>query len=231
MIVSSTRCRPRPAAHFGLILALGVAAACGGAAQTAQPVAGAGGPQQSGNGIASSATAAPSSAVPAPSAAATGATAAAVATSFGNNRPIVASQLMTKLTDAGLDVKNLPALDKMSQTQLQKVMNTFTKSLGWKCNDCHEKSGFAAAHPMKNVARRMWDEYVRGISFEGGALYCDSCHQGKGEFLDKSDKKVLAAWMDAEYTKRMKRHGQAQACATCHGEPFNGDIISEWRKK
>jgi hypothetical protein len=151
--------------------------------------------------------------------------------SFGKNKPIVASELFAKLTEAKLDAKSLPALDKMSQKQLQVVMNTFTKALGWKCNDCHSPSSYTADHPMKNVTRKMWNEYVRGITFDGGQLYCDSCHMGKAEFLDKSDKKALAAWMDAEYTKRMKRNGQAQTCATCHGEPFKPEFIEDWKKK
>jgi Cytochrome c7 and related cytochrome c len=151
--------------------------------------------------------------------------------SFGNNKPIVASTMLDKLTAAGLDPKNLPALDKMSQKQLAEVMKTFTKATGWKCEGCHAPSSFTASHPMKNVTRHMWNEYVKGISFDGGPLYCDSCHQGKASFLDKSDKKALAAWMDAEYTKRMKRNGQAQTCATCHGEPFKPEFIEDWKKK
>jgi Cytochrome c7 and related cytochrome c len=206
--------------------ALIAAVACGGGDTKPAATPGAG------TGTAST-VAPPSSSAPvaAGAAAVTGSgTAPAGAVSFGKNKPIVASTMLGQLTAKGIDVKNLPALDKMNAKQLDEVMKTFTKSMGWKCEGCH-MANFAASHPMKNVTRHMWNEYVKGISFDGGQLYCDSCHQGKAEFLDKSDKKALAAWMDAEYTKRMKRNGQAQTCATCHGEPFKPEFIEDWKKK
>jgi Cytochrome c3 len=216
----------RTLVHVGFGLSL-VVAACGGAAEGAKtpqvPV-----PASASQPVATAAAPASTGASSVPTAA--GASGAAP-TSFGNNKPTVASSLMAGLADAGIDVKNLPPLEKLSKSQQTKVMNSFTKSLGVKCNFCHSATNFEADHPMKNVARRMWNENVRGITFDGGALYCDSCHQGKAEMLDKSDKKVLGAWMDAEYTKRMKRSGQAQTCANCHGEPFNPDFIESWKKK
>jgi Cytochrome c7 and related cytochrome c len=207
--------------HLGLGLAL-VLAACGGAAQVAK----------SPESPAAAPSSAPTPTIAAPASTGTGvSTASAAPTSFGNNKPIIASNLMAGLAEAGIDIKNLPPLEKLSKPQQTKVMNSFKKSLGVDCKFCHVATNFEADHPMKNVAKRMWNEYVRGITFDGGALYCDSCHQGKAEPLDKSDKKVLGAWMDAEYTKRMKRNGQAQTCATCHGEPFNPEFIESWKKK
>jgi Cytochrome c7 and related cytochrome c len=199
--------------HTVLGLSL-VAAACGGAAEVAKTPESPASPSQP----AAIAIASPAS------------TGTAPAMSFGNNKPVVASALMAGLAEAGINVSNLPPLEKIAGAQQTKVMNTFTKSLGVNCKFCHTNN-FAEDHPMKNVARRMWNEFVRGVAFEGGALYCDSCHQGKVEPLDKSDKKVLGAWMDAEYTKRMKRNSQAQTCATCHGEPFNPEFIESWKKK
>ena len=47
---------------------------------------------------------------------------------------------------------------------------------------------FAADTPQKRVAQKMWDEFVRKLSLpDGQPLYCDSCHQGKLTFLDRSD--------------------------------------------
>jgi predicted small secreted protein len=218
--------------HAGLALALTLAA-CGGAAGAGKdPASPAGVVAASATGAA---TGGPNGA-PIGSAT-TGASTAPMPpadgpaiTSFGNNKPTIASTLLGKLAEAGIDTKNLPELSKLGGGEQTKVMNSFKKSLGVECNFCHT-ANFAADHPMKNVARRMWNENVRGITFEGGALYCDSCHQGKAQFLDKSDKKVLAAWMVVEYTKKMKRHGQQQVCATCHGEPFNAEFIESWKKK
>jgi hypothetical protein len=208
--------------HAGLVVTL-VLAACGGAAATSKPVE-----TPAGAATAPAATAA-ATAAPVGNTPATPATGTAPV-SFGRNKPVVASALLAKLIEGGLDPKNLPELTKLGPAELNKVMTSFKKSLGVECNFCHT-ANFAADHPMKNVARKMWNENVRGITFDGGALYCDSCHQGKAQFLDKSDKKMLASWMDVEYTKRMKRNGQAQICATCHGEPFNPDFIESWKKK
>lgn len=157
--------------------------------------------------------------------------AASASGSVGNTQLVRASTMVGDLTAMGLDLKNLPALDKLKPEQMRKVMTTFTKALGWQCKDCHGTGKFEAPTPMKNVTTHMWNEFVKGISFDGGALYCDSCHQGKAKYLDKSDKKALGAWMDQEFDKKMKRGSVNQTCATCHGEPFNPDFMENWKKK
>jgi hypothetical protein len=49
--------------------------------------------------------------------------------------------------------------------------------------------------------------------------------------LDKSNKKALSAWMDQEFTKKAKRtDGKEHGCGTCHGDPFNPDILAAWKK-
>jgi hypothetical protein len=129
----------------------------------------------------------------------------------------------------GLDVSKLPPMGKLSGDQLRKVMKTFTKSLGAKCNDCHE-ADFAAPTPRKKIARAMWDRFVLNTTTaEGGAVFCDSCHQGHLEYLDKSNKKALSGWMDENFEHGLARADKKEmGCDGCHGDPFEGDILKVW---
>jgi len=132
----------------------------------------------------------------------------------------------------GFDVKKLPTFAKMDATKRVKVMNTFSKALGVKCSACHLEN-FKADTPHKRVARKMWDQWVVGLAMEDGSLlYCDSCHQGREEFLDKSDKKALSTWMQDELVTKLKRTDKKDHdCGTCHGETFDGDFLTHWKKK
>jgi ribosomal protein L34E len=139
-------------------------------------------------------------------------------------KPVAASTIVADLQALGLDPKNLPALSKLEPDKLRKVMRTFTKSLGARCADCHIESDFAASTPMKKIAQGHWDEYVRKLSTETGApVYCDSCHQARLKLLDRTDKKALGTWMDANFVDHFKRRdGKEHGCETCHGDPFEG---------
>lgn len=132
----------------------------------------------------------------------------------------------------GLDPKSLPPLGKMEPEKLRKVMKTFTKSLGVQCKICHNGDDFRAPTPNKKVAEKMWDHFVRDLAMEDGSgLYCDSCHNGQMHFLDRHDKKALSGWMDANYVSKLKRVDQKEhGCETCHGDPFEGDILDGWKK-
>ncbi len=199
-----------------VFLVIASAAACGGGGQTTPP--------PSGPTTTPTATAAPTATAPVPSA-----TVAPASTSV--MKPVVASTFAADLQAVGLDLKALPPLDKLKPDQTKKVMATFSKSLGWQCKDCHGTGNFNAPTPMKKVTVHMWNEYVKGLTHSAGPLYCDSCHQGKAEYLDKSDKKALAGWMDQELTKKVKRtDGKEHSCSTCHGDPFNPDILAGWKK-
>ena len=211
--------------QLGLAGMLAIAAlyACGGG-ETPKAV------DPSGASTAPAATGIPSTALSA-TATPAGTGTPAAAGGVGTTQLVKASTMAADLTAMGLDLKNLPPLDKLKPEQMRKVMTTFTKSLGWTCKDCHGTGKFEAPTPMKNVTTHMWNEFVKGITFDGGALYCDSCHQGKAKYLDKSDHKALGAWMDQEFNKKMKRAGANQTCASCHGEPFNPDFIDNWKKK
>ena len=52
------------------------------------------------------------------------------------------------LKELGLDVKNLPPLNKIPPDKVRKVMGTFTKSLGMKCTGCHDADDF----------KKFWDK-------------------------------------------------------------------------
>jgi len=142
-----------------------------------------------------------------------------------------ASMMAGDLTAAGLDPKKLPALDKLDPKVLRaKVMPLFSKSLGIKCGDCHVEGDFAAPTRRKNIANKMWDEFVVKLSMDDGSpLFCDSCHQGRVLQLDRHDKKALAKWMQANFVNPLKRRdGKDHECATCHGEEMDYELLKKW---
>ena len=151
----------------------------------------------------------------------------------GPMKPLMATAMATDLQNLGLDLKTLPPLTKLEPDKLRKVMKTFTKALGVKCNDCHNESDYQAMTPMKKITLHMWDDFTRSLAQEDGSpVYCDSCHQGRAKFLDRHDKKALSAWMDKNFVEKLKRRdGKENGCETCHGDPFEGDILARWLKQ
>jgi hypothetical protein len=146
-------------------------------------------------------------------------------------KPLVPSAYAGELKALGLEPQSLPPLARLDPAKLRKVMQTFTKSLGVRCADCH-LDDYAAPTPKKRIAARMWDELVRGLAFpDGSLLYCDSCHQGRVVQLDRRDKKALGAWMDANFVDKLhRRDGAENGCATCHGDSFEPKFLSRWAK-
>ncbi len=64
---------------------------------------------------------------------------------------------------------------------------------------------------------------------DGGLLYCDSCHQGQAQFLDRSDLAAVGLWMQINFVDQLERvDGLPHGCETCHGDPLNYDLISDW---
>lgn len=151
-------------------------------------------------------------------------------------KAIAPTEMGPALKELGIDVKSLPPLNKIPPDKIRKVMNTFTKALGTQCTGCHDGDDFKKATPNKKVAARMWNEFVRGYSIEGGgAVYCDSCHAGKMTFLVRDPGlKELSAWMDDNFVGKMKnakgQGGQGPACETCHGDPVGGKFLHNWKK-
>ena len=230
-----------PTAFLALLLSFaGAAAACGGAN------AGGSGPQPpplgSEDGGAPVATATTTSTTGGASSLSASATATAPVPSASTSasakappelKPIVATALAADLKAIGLDVKKLPPLGKLDPQKLRKVMDLFTKSLGVECTMCHVKSDFKAMTPNKNVAGHMWDEFVRRYdTTDSKPIFCDSCHQGRVDLLNRGDRKTLAKYMSDVYVDGMKlKDGKEHDCATCHGDitapPF---LDSKWAK-
>lgn len=145
-------------------------------------------------------------------------------------RPVRATELGATLQAVGLDPKNLPAFHSLTPPQLDKVMETFTRSLGIECSDCHE-ANYAAPTRAKRIAARMWDQMVRPnpTLVGGGTVYCDSCHQGQEHYLDRTDRNALELYMSDSFTSQLKRVDQKEMeCETCHGDPAEPKILAKW---
>ena len=148
-------------------------------------------------------------------------------------KAIAPTEMEATLKELGIDVKSLPPLNKIPPDKIRKVMGTFTKALGTQCTGCHDGDDFKKPTPNKKVASRMWNEFVRGYSMEGGgAVYCDSCHGGKMTFLVRDPGlKQLSSWMDENMVSKLKKpNGQAHSCETCHGDPMEGKFLHNWKK-
>ncbi len=91
-------------------------------------------------------------------------------------------------------------------------------ALGTTCDGCHVKGDFAKATKEKEGAERAYNRFVAGLRFgDGTPLFCDSCHQGKWSFLQRTDHDEVATWMKHNFVdKLVKKHGTAISCATCH---------------
>ena len=159
---------------------------------------------------------------------------APAATFEGPMAVVEPSHMAERLSEVGLDPKNLPAFDKLDRRQLGRVMKTFSASLGIECIGCHDLSDFAKTSPRKRVAKKMWDDLVRVLAMDdgsGGAVYCDSCHQGRLLVLARADKKLVAGYMEDVMLGKLKRaDGKEHDCGTCHGDPPEFHFIDEWRK-
>jgi hypothetical protein len=75
----------------------------------------------------------------------------------------------------------------------------------------------------------MWTHFVRGLRAKGGgAVFCDSCHQGKQKLLARGDKKALAKFMEQNYQDKLERADKKDhSCETCHSDPFEGKIFAK----
>jgi hypothetical protein len=138
------------------------------------------------------------------------------------------SALVAELQALGLDPKNLPPIEKLEPKTLRGVMKLLAKSLGAKCGDCHTEGDFAAPTKRKKIAAKMWDEFLAKLSLQGQPLFCDSCHQGRIKQLDRSDKKALGKWMDANFAQRLvRKDGKDEACESCHVD-WDMTFLSKW---
>jgi hypothetical protein len=154
-----------------------------------------------------------------------------------------ASLLGTKLTAAGFDIKNLnPMADTITEAKtdltgmrMKGLMDAISEGLGVRCNFCHTTVGadggidYKATSEKKNIATKMWDEFVVKLDFKNGdPLFCDSCHSGSAKMLDRAPA-TISAFMGESYVGLFKRtDGQTHACSTCHGSPFNPEFLPIW---
>ena len=152
----------------------------------------------------------------------------------------VAPEIVSTLRGAGFELDALPELESLHETghpRMRAIMKTFTIALGTTCDGCHianaeSDEDFRVDTPRKKVARQMYARFVGELQKKGGgAIYCDTCHQGSIKFLDRSNDDALASWMQDNLVDRLERKdGNDHACATCHGEPFAGPMLGAWRK-
>ena len=229
-------------AHGGLaaLLMLVAVAACGGGAAGAPPSQV--GPVPSGSeatpapgtsGSAGEPGGGPPATAPGASATPSGALSPASPVEM---KPIVASAMVEDLRALGLDAKSLPPIEKLEPRTLRGVMKLMARSLGVKCNDCHQEGDFAALTRRKKIAAHMWDEFAAKLALNasaasGGAappLFCDSCHQGRVQLLDRRDKKALGKWMDDNFVTKLDRHdGKSVECETCHVD-IDMHFLAKW---
>jgi hypothetical protein len=143
--------------------------------------------------------------------------------------PPAPTALIADLQALDLDPTHLPPIAKIDPKQLRGVMKLFARSLGARCADCHEEGDFGAPTPRKRIAAKMWDEFVAKLAFaDGGAVFCDSCHQGAMKELDRSDKKALAQWMDANFVAKLKRKdARDEECESCHVD-MDMHFLNKW---
>lgn len=144
--------------------------------------------------------------------------------------PIRSTVYSADLHKLGLDPNALPRFADLAPWQVQGVMSVFVRSLGYGCTDCHDAEDHAAPTRAKYVTIRMWDDFVRGRALEGGTLFCDSCHQGSGAFLDRSDKENVSDYMTNNYTVKISSRADKATleCGSCHGAPFAPRFLETW---
>ena len=142
----------------------------------------------------------------------------------------VPTAMQAELRALALDPASLPPIEKLDAKALRGVMKLIAKSLGAKCADCHAEGDFASPTPRKKVAAKMWDEFVVKLTFaaDGSPLFCDSCHQRRQKWLDRTDKKALAKWMDGNLVTGLKRKDEKDHdCETCHVD-MEMHLVRQW---
>jgi hypothetical protein len=157
----------------------------------------------------------------------------AEAGSSAKSTPVQATQMEADLMKIGIDLNKIPELEKLTLAQKKKVMPLLQKSLGFEtCQGCHAEGDFKKETRNIKVAREMWRHFVTPLRTEkGGAVFCDSCHNGEEHILARSDKKAIQAFMEAEYEHKFAQASKADMeCGTCHGDAMETKIIEKlWK--
>lgn len=144
-------------------------------------------------------------------------------------RPLVASALLGNLSEAGLDPKALPKIEKLTGKQRIAVMEAISEALGVECTGCHvSKEDFKTETEHKQVARHMWNDIVTAVRLDQAPLFCDSCHQGDMHVLDRSNIEAVKQYMKTQFAGRLTTTaGDEVTCAHCHGKPFEPEIFEK----
>ena len=143
--------------------------------------------------------------------------------------PLAPTQFTSELRELGITATTVPDWQALGPALKKKLMPLFKKSLGFeKCSGCHKSDVGIITHNMK-VAKQMWQHFVVPLrQTDGSLVFCDSCHNGSMNILERSNPEALSAFMKAEYAHKVTRLDKSpHACKTCHGEPFEGDIIAK----
>jgi hypothetical protein len=219
--------------HGALVAVLVACGACGGAAggappsQVAPAPSGAEAPAAVGSGALPEAT---------PPGAGSASTPSGPAPAAVEMKAPIPTAMADDLRALGLDAKSLPPIETLEPRTLRGVMKLMARSLGVKCGDCHQEGDFAAPTRRKKVAAHMWDEFAAKMALDAGAgaaaggapLFCDSCHQGRVQLLDRRDKKVLSKWMDDSFVaKLVQKDGKSMECETCHVD-MDMHFLAKW---
>lgn len=144
--------------------------------------------------------------------------------------PIRASAMLEDVKKAGIDLKKIPDFDKMPLATKKKLMPLFQKSLGFAdCQGCHVKDDFKAETRNLKITRGMWKHFVVAVRDEkGGAVFCDTCHEGSPKNLDRSDRKAMEKFMEDEYEHKLtKADKKEMECTTCHTDTMEMKIIEK----
>lgn len=175
---------------------------------------------------------------------------------IGDNPTLVPSQALAALKKAGVRI-DLPLNRAVSaalaadtreneHTRVLAIMHAFKDALGVECTFCHATKAPGGGGNQANdkpqidfdvktekmaIAEHMWNDWVQNFKLadDGSQIFCDTCHQGKAEFLDRSDESRLKAFMKTQFaSKLVNADGSAVHCSSCHGQPFDGEFLDKW---
>jgi hypothetical protein len=146
---------------------------------------------------------------------------------------VTATKFEADLKEAGLDLAKIKPMKMMKGKEKAKVMKVIAKSMGMECKDCHVDGKPKAYTRNKAIAEKMWDQFVVPHKAEGGAVFCDSCHQGSAKNLDRGNREKVSDYMK-QYTSKLmtKKKGGEVKCDTCHTKDFEMKIVEKlWKIK
>jgi hypothetical protein len=212
--------------HFGLAAVLafaGIAGACGSTPPPETPTTPTASPDEG-----------PAPSGPAPEGTGTAATPETPKPAAGTpSQPLVPSKMLEDVKKLGVDLAKSPDLAKMPLDKKKKLMPLFQKALGFEaCTGCHAEGDMKAKTRNREIGSGCWKTFVQPLRDEkGGPIFCDSCHNGKAKFLNRSDVEAVKKFMEDEYEHKLTRADKKETeCATCHGEAVELKIFDKlWK--